>query len=79
MSEALLTPAQVKARLASAVKLAGGVNLFARRHGISASYVSEAMTQAKEIGPGILATLGVMKVERLINVRRGSNGGPDAE
>lgn len=72
-----LTMAEVKARLAEAVEMAGGVTRFAEQHRISVSYVSEALSNGKEPGPRIFNALGLIRVERFIEFRRGSNGGPN--
>lgn len=56
-----LTDAQVRSKLATACGKAGGVNAFARLHGLTGAYVSMARTGKRTIGPKILAALGLVQ------------------
>ena len=50
------------ARLRKACDEAGGQSAFARKHGLSPQYVSDAINARRDPGPVILSALGLVKV-----------------
>ncbi len=56
-----LTLEQVRAELAKEVEAAGGVRAYARRHRLSAAYVSDMIRGRRDLGPGTLESLGLEK------------------
>lgn len=62
----MLTEQEVVARLRAAIDTAGSQAAFARRHGISNQYVSDALRGRRELGQKILEAIGV---ERVVSYR----------
>ena len=56
-----LTLEQVRSELAKEVEEAGGVRAYARRRRLSAAYVSDMIRGRRDLGPGVLESLGLEK------------------
>jgi len=57
--------------LQAACRAAGGQKVWADRHGISQSYVSDVLNARREPGESILRALKLRKVVRYVEVRSG--------
>lgn len=72
----------VRAMLTKACRDAGGITKWAQERGISRSYVCDVTNAKREIGPTILAALGLQKVVRYVSVQprptEAAEGSPDA-
>lgn len=60
----------VGTRLQAACDAAGGQQAWARRHGISPSYVSDVLHARRDPGAAILRALGLAKLVKYVIVRR---------
>ncbi len=58
------------ALLHKSVYKAGGVRAWAKEHGLSAAYVSDALNDNRRMGPAILKALGVEVASTVTTYRR---------
>jgi hypothetical protein len=62
---------QVRALLRAECDKAGSIRAFARKHELSAMYVSSCLRGKQEIGPAICRPLGLVReVRRVVTYRR---------
>jgi len=59
------TEAEARAQFSEEVEKAGGVRAFARKHGLSAAYVSDIMLSRRGLSDTVLKILGL---EKWVNV-----------
>jgi len=59
-----LKPLDVYAMLRQSCRDAGGQSAFARKHGVTAAYVSDVLNGRQDPGPALLKAIGVRKVVR---------------
>lgn len=52
---------ELRSRIQAAVKTTGGVRAFARKHGYSATYVSQVCTGGIKPGAGLLSKIGIKR------------------
>lgn len=58
-----LTPAEARARLQAACDAVGGQHVWADRHGVSRSHVSQVIAGQKKLSPKTMRPLGLARVE----------------
>ena len=61
-----LTVSEVLERLRRAVARAGSQAAFARRHGMSTTYLNEVLRGGRRPGAPVLRALGVQRIERFV-------------
>ncbi|MBP0492197.1 hypothetical protein [Roseomonas indoligenes] len=69
-----LTSGDLRNRLSHACEMAGGQSRWAQRHNIPVSVVSETISGRRDPSERVINALGLMRVERFIPFKRGSNG-----
>ncbi len=57
-----MTTDQVLARLQREVKALGSQQAWCKAHGVSPAYLSDTLNRRKELGPQILAALGLQRI-----------------
>lgn len=82
MSRASLTELELRAKLRGRVEAAGGVRGFARLHGFSAPYVSDALQGRRTIAGRMASALGYVRQEvrtvEYFPINQGAGGATDA-
>lgn len=67
MNDNIIEGLDPQALLRVAVRAAGGQSAFARKHGISPSYVSNVLAGRRGFGDDLLAVLGCQRVTAIVN------------
>lgn len=65
-----LTVDDVRARLSTAIREAGGQKAFAAVAGVSPAYVNDVIRGRRAVGERVLAALDLRRVERFVSLRR---------
>lgn len=69
----ILTPSALIALLSRRCEMAGGQSAWGRRYGILPSVVSDTIRGKRAPSEAVLNAMGLMRVERFVPIKRGSN------